>query len=49
MIYIALTSHFGWVLLTAAVLAMECVLIGMLLAGGARRKVFTEEFMKRNF
>lgn len=49
MIYIALTSHFGWVLLAAAALAMECVLIGMLLAGSARRKTFTEDFLKRNF
>lgn len=49
MIFIGLTSQFGWVFLTAVVLAFECLLIGMLFAGGARRKVFTEEFMKRNF
>lgn len=46
MIFIGLTSEFGWVLLAAALVAFECVLIGALIVGGARRKAFPEEFMK---
>ena len=40
---------YGWVLLSASVMSLSCLLVGFIFAGGARAKVFTEEFMKKNF
>jgi hypothetical protein len=48
-VFVALTTHYGYVLLSAAVLAFECFLIGMLFAGGTRRKIFDEEYMKNHY
>ena len=45
----AFPSNYGLPLLSAAVLAFECLLTGFIIAGGARGKVFTKEFLKQNF
>lgn len=44
-----LPEDYGWVLLVASIMALSCILIGFIFAGGARSKAFTEEFMKTNF
>jgi hypothetical protein len=44
---LALAPEYGYVLIAAAVLAFECIIIGFLTAGRARGKVFTEAFMKQ--
>ena len=46
---IAVASEFGYVLLAAAILAFECVLIGLIFPTRVRPQVFTEEFMKINY
>ena len=42
-------AGYGWVLLSAAIMSFSCLLIGFIFAGGARAKVFTEEYLKKNF
>ena len=37
------------VLLTVFVLSLECLLIGICVAGRARGKVFTKQFLEENF
>lgn len=37
------------VLLTAFILSLECVLIGFFVAGRARGKIFSKQFMEENF
>ena len=44
-----LPSNYGIPLLSAAILAFECILTGFVIPGRARSKVFTKEFMKSNF
>jgi hypothetical protein len=44
---IALSPYFGYVLIAAALIALECIIIGFLFPGRARGKVFTESFMKQ--
>lgn len=46
---ITLPSNYGLPMLSAIVLAFECVLTGFFVAGRARSKVFTKEFLKTNF
>ena len=40
------STDFGWVLLTAVLMGLSCLIIGFVFAGGARGKVFTEEYLK---
>ena len=42
-------AGYGWVLLSAAIMSFSCLMIGFIFAGGARKDVFTEEYMKKNF
>jgi hypothetical protein len=49
MVVLSLPNEFGYVLIAAAVLAFECILIGFLFPGRVRQQVFTEEFMKAKF
>ena len=42
-------SDYGWVLLSAAVMSLSCLLVGFIFGGGARAKVFTQEYLKKNF
>jgi hypothetical protein len=48
-VFVALTNYFGYVLLSAAILAFECFLIGGLFAGMTRNKIFDEEYMKNHY
>lgn len=48
-VILAVANEFGYVLLAAALLAFECILIGFLFPGRVRSQVFTEEFMKSKF
>lgn len=48
-VVLALSSDFGWVILVAALLSLEVVLIGGMFPGRMRRTVFSEEFMKEKF
>jgi hypothetical protein len=36
-------------MLASSLIAFQCILFGFLVAGKARGKVFTKEFMKENF
>ncbi len=49
MVLLSIPNEFGYVLLAAAVLGFECLLVGFLFPGRARSKYFTEEFMKSKF
>ena len=42
---INLPETYNWVMFTGLMLLTECLMIGFIIAGGARRKVFTKEFM----
>ncbi len=44
-----LPNLYGYVLLCAAIMGFEVIFIGFLIAGRARSKTFTEEYMKANF
>lgn len=44
-----LPANYGYVLIVAAVLAFEIILIGFVFPGRARGTIFTEEFLKQNF
>jgi uncharacterized membrane protein YecN with MAPEG domain len=46
---LGLPDTYGYVLIVAALVAFEVVLIGFLIAGQARGKVFTQEFMEQHF
>lgn len=46
---IVLSSNYGYVLIAAAILAFEVILIGGLLPGRLRRRFFNERFMKEKF
>lgn len=45
----AFPSNYGLPLLSATLLAFECLITGFAVAGRARSKVFTPEFLKSNF
>ena len=49
-LYMAVTlpELYPWVMLVAGAISFECLIIGFL-AGGLRRKIFTEEFLETNF
>jgi hypothetical protein len=49
MVVLALPNEFGYVLLAAAILGFECLLIGSIFPGRARSQLFTEDFMKSKF
>lgn len=40
---------YGYVLLSAAVMAFSIIIIGFAFPGATRNSVFTEEYMKQNF
>ena len=44
-----LPDEFGYVLLSAAIMGFSILLVGFFFAGRVRGKVFTEEYMKKNF
>ena len=46
---VTLKCDYGFVLLAAVLYAFECILIGFVFPGSARSKVFTEDFMNKNF
>ena len=46
---LSLSTDFGYVLVAIAVLAIEVFLIGFIMPGRIRGKVFTKEFMEKNF
>lgn len=48
-VFIILSANYGYVLITAAVLALEVILIGGLVPGRLRRTFFNERFMKEKF
>jgi uncharacterized membrane protein YecN with MAPEG domain len=48
-VILAVANEFGYVLLSVALLAFECILIGFFFPGRVRSQVFTEEFMKSKF
>ena len=39
-------AEFGYVLLVSILYGMECLLIGFIIPGRARSKIFTEDYMK---
>ena len=45
----AIPADYGWVLLSAAIMSFSVLLIGFIFAGGARAKVFTQEFLNKHF
>lgn len=49
MILVALSAYHGYVLLAAAALAFECILIGFLFPGRVRNNIFSEDFMRSKF
>lgn len=44
-----LPVEFGWVLLSAVLMGLSCIVVGFIFAGGARGKVFTEQYLKENY
>lgn len=44
-----ITPEYGYVLLSIAVLAFMCLIVGFIVPGRMRREVFSERFMKENF
>ena len=46
---LTLTAEHGYLLLSLGAIAFECVLIGIVVVGGARRKIFTQQFMENHF
>lgn len=40
---------YGYVLLSAAIMAFSIIIIGFAFPGATRTSVFTEEYMKQNF
>ena len=44
-----LPDNYGLPMLSAVCLAFECIMIGFLIPGGARKKVFNKKFLKDNF
>lgn len=49
MVYLNLPDEFGYVLLIDVLIALEIIIIGFVIPQGARKKVFTEQFMKEHF
>lgn len=49
MVYLNIPDEFGYVLLIDVLIAVEIIMIGFIIPHGARKKVFTEKFMKENF
>ena len=41
-------ADYGYVILSAIAVAFECLLIGFFVAGRARSKVFTKDFLEAN-
>jgi len=48
-IALSVPQAYGYVIIVAAILALEILFIGFLYPGAARRKVFSKEFIKNNF
>ena len=46
---ITLNNEHGYVLLTSAALAVQCLLTGFLIAGFTRVRIFKKEFLEKNF
>jgi cytochrome b len=46
---LSLPSTYGYVLLVAVLMGLQILLWGFIFSGGARKKAFTQEFMKDNF
>lgn len=44
-----LPNEYGYVLLSAAVMGLSVILVGFIFAGRIRGKIFTEEYMKKNY
>ena len=44
---LSIAPAYGYVLITAACIAFECLLIGFIVLGSARRQVFSEAFMEQ--
>lgn len=44
---LALSANYGYVFLAAAFVSFECLLIGFIFPGLARRKYFTQDFMRQ--
>ena len=49
MAFNALADEYGYVLLVCVLIAFEIIVIGFLIPSFARKKTFTEEWMKENF
>ena len=47
MISIEIPELYNWVLFSAILLVTECLIIGFVVAGGTRKKVFNPEFMEQ--
>jgi len=43
------SKHYGWVILSATAIGLECYFTGFIIPMGARKKVFGKEFMEKNF
>lgn len=46
---LTIPTEYGWVLIVAAVLALEILLIGFAFPGKLRGEYFTKEFMEEHF
>lgn len=46
---IAIGPEYGWVLLVAVLMGLSCIVIGFMFGGAPRYKVYTEEYMRKNF
>lgn len=46
---LTLPENYGFVLLSAVAVALQCYLVGFTIAQGKRRKYFNEEFLQKNF
>ena len=46
---ITLEPAHGWVLITTAAIALQCILVGFFVAGKTRLKVFNQEMLETNF
>ena len=49
MVNIGLDADFGYVIVAAIAISFECIVIGFLVPGRWRGKVFTKKFMEENF
>lgn len=46
---IVVPGGYEYVLFTALIMSLECLLIGFMVAGKARMQIFTKEFLNENF